>query len=153
MVIRSSRAAGEIPDIVGTLNSLIVLNLSHNNLNGQIPHALGSLWEIESLDLSWNQLIGEIPQSLAEITNLEVLNMSQNHLVPQGKQFNTFQGNSFGGNLGLCGLPLPERCKHPISPPPEADADEKSGCTMKIVMMGYGCGTLLGFVIAYVMLS
>lgn len=33
----------EIPDIIGSLNLLIVLDLSHNALTGQIPHALGNL--------------------------------------------------------------------------------------------------------------
>jgi len=46
---------GEIPDVIGSLHSLIVLNLSHNSLNGRIPKAIGNLSEIESLDLSCNQ--------------------------------------------------------------------------------------------------
>ncbi|KAL7613165.1 hypothetical protein Lser_V15G08968 [Lactuca serriola] len=158
--LSSNKFEGEIPDIIGTLNSLIVLNLSHNNLNGGIPHTLGSLLEIESLDLSWNKLTGEIPQSLADINNLAVLDLSQNHLVgriPQGTQFNTFEGRSFEGNLGLCGFPLTNHCEHPRSPQHEVtdgDGDEdESGFTWKVVMLGYGCGTLPGFVIAYVMLS
>ncbi|CAH1438742.1 unnamed protein product [Lactuca virosa] len=158
--LSSNKFEGKIPDIVGTLNSLIVLNLSHNNLNGGIPHTLGSLLEIESLDLSWNKLTGEIPQSLADINNLAVLDLSQNHLVgriPQGTQFNTFEGRSFEGNLGLCGFPLTKHCEHRRSPQLEVtdgDGDEdESGFTWKVVMLGYGCGTLPGFVIAYVMLS
>ncbi|KAI3519789.1 hypothetical protein L1887_09005 [Cichorium endivia] len=162
--LSDNKFEGEIPNIIGTLNSLIVLNLSQNNLHGQIPHALGNLLEIESLDLSWNQLTGEIPQSLADITDLEVLNLSQNHLVgriPHGTQFNTFEGNSFGGNLGLCGFPLPMHCEHSSSPQLEVgdgdgdgDGDEEeSGFTWKVVMLGYGCGTLPGLLIGYVMLS
>ncbi|KAL4576155.1 hypothetical protein LXL04_012244 [Taraxacum kok-saghyz] len=156
--LSNNKFEGEIPDIVGTLNSLIVLNLSHNNLNGRIPHVLGSLLDIESLDLSWNQLTGEIPQSLAYITTLEVLNLSHNHLVgriPQGTQFNTFEGNSFGGNLRLCGFPLPKDCEHPSSPHSEvANGEEgESGFTWKVVMLGYGYGTLPGLLIGYFMLS
>ncbi|XP_023752907.1 receptor-like protein 7 [Lactuca sativa] len=159
--LSGNKFEGQIPNIIGTLNSLIALNLSHNNLNGRIPHALGYLSKIESLDLSWNQFIGEIPRSLADITTLAVLNVSQNHLVgriPQGTQFNTFEGNSFGGNLGLCGFPLPKQCEHPSSPQFEVDEDEdededESGFTWKVVMLGYGCGTLPGLLIGYVMLS
>ncbi|KAJ0676497.1 putative leucine-rich repeat domain superfamily [Helianthus annuus] len=104
---------GEMPNIIGKLKSLIVLNLSHNSLAGQIPHSLGNISEIESLDLSWNQLTGEIPQSLADLTFLVLLNLSQNHLVghiSQGKQFGTFDNYSFGGNPKLCGFPLTKKC-------------------------------------------
>ncbi|GKC25103.1 leucine-rich repeat-containing protein [Tanacetum coccineum] len=149
---------GQIPNVIGGLNSLIVLNLSHNNLIGPIPHALGNLSEIESLDLSWNQLSGEIPQSLAHITTLEVLNLSQNHLVgriPEGPQFSTF-GTSFGGNSGLYGSPLPKR-EHQSSPQVEDNGEyddgEESGFTWKVVTLGYGCGTLVGLVMGYLMLS
>ncbi|GKA02049.1 leucine-rich repeat-containing protein [Tanacetum coccineum] len=149
---------GQIPNVIGGLNSLIVLNLSHNSLIGPIPHALGNLTEIESLDLSWNQLSGEIPQSLARITTLEVLNLSQNHLVgriPEGPQFSTFD-TSFGGNSGLYGSPLPKR-EHQSSPKVEDDGgyddEEDSGFTWKVVTLGYGCGTLVGLVMGYLMLS
>lgn len=149
----------EIPSIMGGLKSLKVLNLSHNSLTGRIPQALGKISEIESLDLSWNQLTGEIPQSLADLTFLGVLNLSQNHLegrIPNGNQFNTFQVDSFGGNPKLCGLPLPKRCSEPIKEPQvegDEDDDEDSGFTWKMVMVGYGCGTLLGFVLGCLMLS
>ncbi|GJZ54670.1 leucine-rich repeat-containing protein [Tanacetum coccineum] len=105
---------GEIPNVIGSLSSLKMPNLSHNNLNGRIPSALGNLSKIESLDLSSNQFTGEIPQRPADITGLEVLNLSHNHLVgriPQGKQFNTFDVNAFGGNSGLCGFPLPKSAR------------------------------------------
>ncbi|MFS7998014.1 putative leucine-rich repeat domain superfamily [Helianthus anomalus] len=149
---------GEMPNIIGKLKSLIVLNLSHNSLAGQIPHSLGNISEIESLDLSWNQLTGEIPQSLADLTFLEFLNLSQNHLlghIPQGKQFDTFDNYSFRGNPKLCGLPLTKKCgEHPHELQLEGDGDEEeSGFTWKVMVMGYGCGVLLGIVLGYIMLS
>ncbi|GJZ98123.1 leucine-rich repeat-containing protein [Tanacetum coccineum] len=149
----NNRFEGHIPDVIGGLNSLIVLNLSHNSLIGPIPHALGNLIEIESLDLSWNQLSGEIPQSLADIKTLEVLNLSQNLLVghiPQGPQFTTFEGNSFGGNPRLCGTPLLKKCSEYSHEPQlgsDEGFDEESGFTWEVVMLGYGCGTLVGLVV------
>ncbi|XP_071707288.1 receptor-like protein 6 [Rutidosis leptorrhynchoides] len=148
---------GNIPDIIGSLNSLIVLDLSHNSLTGRIPKDLGKLSEIESLDLSWNQLNGEIPQSLADLTFLAFLNVSQNHLVgriPTGKQFNTFGSNSFGGNPNLCGLPLPQKCNENPQPPQLGgdEDEEENGFTLKAVMLGYGCGIPIGLVMGYLML-
>ncbi|KAD7480256.1 hypothetical protein R6Q59_009026 [Mikania micrantha] len=152
----------EIPNIMGNLNSLKVLNLSHNSLTGQIPSTLGKISEIESLDLSWNQLEGEIPQSLTALTSLGFLNLSQNHLmgrIPRGKQFNTFEVASFGGNPELCGFPLTKNCSEPSQQPqPKGDGDgddddEENGFTWKVVMIGYGCGTLLGFVMGFFLLS
>ncbi|PWA98743.1 Leucine-rich repeat-containing protein [Artemisia annua] len=148
-----------IPEIIGNLSSLKVLNLSHNSLNGRIPNSLGKLSEIESLDLSWNQLTGNIPQSLAGIKGLAVLNLSQNQLVgriPEGTQVNTFQENSFAGNLGLCGFPLPKKCNENAHKPQleaEEHHEEESGFTWEVVILGYGCGTLLGLVMGSYMLS
>ncbi|KAJ9540700.1 hypothetical protein OSB04_027206 [Centaurea solstitialis] len=153
--LSNNKFEGEIPNVIGSLNSLKVLNLSHNHLNGRIPNALGNLSEIESLDLSSNRLIGEIPQSLAVITSLQVLNVSQNHLVghiPDGTQFRTFEATSFEGNSGLCGFPLPKHCQHVSTTQLEVDEDEEAGFTWKVVMLGYGCGTILGLVLGYLMM-
>ncbi|GJW59892.1 leucine-rich repeat-containing protein [Tanacetum coccineum] len=131
---------GQIPNVIGGLNSLIVLNLSHNNLIGPIPHALGNLIEIESLDLSWNQLTGGDRQKR----------------IPEGTQFNTFDENSFEGNVGLCGFPLPKRCIVYTQKPQlevRKDHEEESGFTWEVVTLGYGCGALLGLVMGYLMLS
>ncbi|GKB18274.1 leucine-rich repeat-containing protein [Tanacetum coccineum] len=145
-----------IPEIIGNLSALKVLNLSHNSLYGRIPDSLGKLSEIESLDLSWNKLTGNIPQILAGIKGLEVLDLSQNHLVgriPGGTQFNTFDESSFAGNLGLCGFPLPKKCSEPTHKPQLEEQEDKSGFTWEVVTLGYGCGTLIGLVMGYLMLS
>ncbi|XP_076949500.1 receptor-like protein Cf-9 homolog [Bidens hawaiensis] len=57
--LSNNKFQGEIPNIMGSLNSLIVLNLANNSLTGRIPQTLGNILEIESLDLSWNQLAGD----------------------------------------------------------------------------------------------
>ncbi|XWS10716.1 hypothetical protein CRYUN_Cryun38cG0021600 [Craigia yunnanensis] len=85
---------GEIPEVIGRLNSLKGLNLSHNNLSGHIPPSVGNLTNLEWLDLSSNKLVGKIPEKLVDLTSLSVLNLSENQLdgpIPQGKQFNTFE--------------------------------------------------------------
>ncbi|MFS7963392.1 putative transferase [Helianthus anomalus] len=104
---------------------------------------------MELLDLSWNRLEGEIPQSLTKLTFLAFLNLSQNHLVgriPEGAQFSTFSEDAYYGNPELCGWPLPRRihCRQLSSP----QVETKGGVWIYIepVMLGLGCGTLLGLV-------
>ncbi|XP_017979776.1 PREDICTED: receptor-like protein 12 [Theobroma cacao] len=104
---------GQIPEKFGELISLQGLNLSNNNLTGPISPSIGNMIALESLDLSSNRLGGRIPSQLTNLTFLEVLNLSQNDLVGpilHGKQFDTFESDSYSGNLGLCGLPLSKQC-------------------------------------------
>ena len=105
--------SGEMPKIIGRLKSLKGLNFSHNNLTGYIPSSFGNLTNIEWLDLSSNKLIGEIPRQLVDIPWLAVLNLSHNQLtghIPSGKQFATFDNDSYTENLDLCGFPLSRTC-------------------------------------------
>jgi Leucine-rich repeat (LRR) protein len=71
-----------IPEEVGELKLLYILNLSHNAFTGQIPQSLGKLSNLESLDLLSNELTDEIPFQLVEgLTFLLVLNLLFNQLV------------------------------------------------------------------------
>ncbi|XP_017976840.1 PREDICTED: receptor-like protein 12 [Theobroma cacao] len=106
---------GPIPDVIGEFKALYVLNLSHNALTGAIPPSLGKLEQLESLDLSSNNLNGSIPPQLVNLNFLAVLNLSHNQLegpIPAGKQFSTFENESYEGNKGLCGYPLTKSCKN-----------------------------------------
>ncbi|MFQ6621063.1 hypothetical protein Gotur_002254 [Gossypium turneri] len=155
----NNRFEGTIPEAVGNLISLEVLNLSHNHLTGHIPSSLGNLAALESLDLSCNKLVGEIPSELTDLNFLEVLNLSENQLVgpiPQGKQFNTFLNDSYVGNTELCGFPVSKSCGR--SDPPSAIFEEEEfdsafGLDWKFVMMGCGCGLVFGFSAGYIMMT
>ncbi|KAH0704909.1 hypothetical protein KY290_009626 [Solanum tuberosum] len=162
--LSNNKFEGHIPSIMGDLIALRVLNISHNGLQGHIPPSLGSLSLVESLDLSFNQLSGEIPEQLASITSLAVLNLSHNHLegcIPNGPQFTTFENNSYEGNDGLRGYPFPQGCGSSRMPETENIThmlDEVSKSTFLSefwngILMGYGSGLIIGFSIAYFMLS
>ncbi|KAM3737774.1 hypothetical protein ACB098_09G081700 [Castanea mollissima] len=130
---------GTIPEEIGELKSLRLLNFSQNALTGHIPPSLGNLTQLESLDLSNNNLTGEIPVQLEDsLTFLSFLNLSFNQLVgpiPQGKQFATFTNDSYEGNRGLCGSPLVTNCTNGTAPPPSAT--QKSEGTNSTTLIGF----------------
>ncbi|XP_034893558.1 receptor-like protein 9DC3 [Populus alba] len=152
---------GEIPREIGKLKALQQLNLSHNSLTGHIQSSLGMFTILESLDLSSNFFTGRIPVQLADLTFLGVLNLSHNRLegpIPGGKQFNTFNADSFEGNLGLCGFPMPKECNSDEAPPLQPsdfhDGDDskffEEGFGWKAVAIGYGSGFVFGVTMGYV---
>ncbi|KAK6802419.1 hypothetical protein RDI58_000199 [Solanum bulbocastanum] len=63
-----NRFEGPIPNIIGHLIGLRVLNLPHNVLEGHIPASLQNLSVLKSLDLSSNKINGEVPQQLISLT-------------------------------------------------------------------------------------
>ena len=146
---------GTIPDLVGDLVSLHILNMSHNAFTGNIPPQLGKVSQLESLDLSWNHLSGEIPQELANLTFLETLDLSNNNLegrIPQSRQFGTFENSSFEGNIGLCGAPLSRQCaSSPQSNElkPKMPQDHVDITLFMFVGLGFG----LGFAVAILVIQ
>ncbi|XP_060200917.1 receptor-like protein Cf-9 [Lycium barbarum] len=162
--LSKNRFEGHIPSIFGDLIGLRTLNLSYNGLERVIPTSLQYLSVLESLDLSFNKIGGEIPQQLASLTSLAVLNLSHNHLVgciPKGNQFDTFENSSYQGNDGLHGFPLSKACGSDDGVPQgttlfELDEEEEGDSAMiswQAVLMGYGCGLIVGLSIIYIMLS
>ncbi|GLU21051.1 hypothetical protein SLE2022_372160 [Rubroshorea leprosula] len=150
---------GEIPEVVGNLTRLQLLNLSNNMLTGPIPPALGYLTNLEALDLSHNKLTGRIPWQLTHLNFLEVFCVSNNNLtgpIPTGQQFDTFESSSFDGNAGLCGKTLSKKCDDSKSKalPPSSTFEEDSRFLVEfsweIILLGYGCGFVVGVVIGII---
>ncbi|KAL5537844.1 hypothetical protein UlMin_046342 [Ulmus minor] len=151
---------GEIPNLIGRLKSLHGLNFSHNKLSGSIPPSLRNLSNLEWLDLSSNELVGVIPWQLTDLTFLASLNLSHNKLdgpIPRGKQFNTFDNDSFIGNLRLCGPPLSKACNNEQEQPPSPrnvqQSEDDGFDNWKVVLMGYCSGLVIGISIGYIVLS
>ncbi|CAN1266481.1 Receptor-like protein 12 [Linum perenne] len=154
--VSNNNFVGEIPETIGHLESLQLLNLSNNHFTGHIPRSFEQLRQLESLDLSSNNLSGNIPSQLTELTFLSVFNTSHNSLsgeIPIGKQFNTFDANSYLGNPELCGTPLPKPCFEVKSSSFSATVKGWQNvidwnCFRDGTACGWGAGVILGIVIA-----
>ena len=106
--LSSNKLCGEIPDVMGDLTGLGLLNLS-NMSSGTIPSSWGNLSNLQALNLSHNNLLGLFPQQLEELTFLSYFNVSFNNLsgpIPQNKKFSTIYGNQ-----GLYGNQLLKKCE------------------------------------------
>ena len=102
---------GSFPSSVGNMASLKKLALPLNSMNGKIPESLGKLGRLETLDLSSNRFSGAIPQSLAAISSLHTLDLSYNKLegrIPKNLKFK--DPSIYNGNELLCGKPLSKKC-------------------------------------------
>ncbi|KAG6479122.1 hypothetical protein ZIOFF_062583 [Zingiber officinale] len=88
LLLLNNDLTGCIPDAVGFLGAIQVLDLSFNSLSGHVPSSVSCLADIEVLNLAHNQLSGDLPElvcGLKELLNLTV-------------SFNFFSGLSAGCN-------------------------------------------------------
>nr|XP_043639093.1 receptor-like protein EIX2 [Erigeron canadensis] len=102
-----NRISGTIPDAIGQLSSMWALLLPENLISGPIPLSIGRLSSLEYLYLSDNQLNGSIPDSLGQLSKLTNLDISYNLLTGVvteahfDKLVNLIYLNGKGNNLTL----------------------------------------------------
>ncbi|KAM7473903.1 hypothetical protein LguiB_021146 [Lonicera macranthoides] len=79
--LRSNKLTGFIPASFGNLSSLTEISLAENNIQGTIPSELGRLTNLVFIQLRINNLTGTIPSSLFNISTITEFRMACNHLT------------------------------------------------------------------------
>ncbi|CAA7027967.1 unnamed protein product [Microthlaspi erraticum] len=158
--ISGNRLQGDIPESIGLLKELIVLNMSNNVFTGHILPSLANLSNLQSLDLSQNRLSGRIPPELGKLTFLAWMNFSYNMLegpIPQGTQIQSQNISSFAENPGLCGDPLQETCgKEEEATEQEEDEkkeEEDEALSWIAAAIGYVPGVFCGLTFGHILAS
>ncbi|KAJ9189624.1 hypothetical protein P3X46_000893 [Hevea brasiliensis] len=78
---KASGLAGKLPNWLGHLKSLVVLDLSHNKIEGPIPSSFGNLQRLSELRLYSNRLNGTLPDGVVLLSELTFLNVAANQLT------------------------------------------------------------------------
>ncbi|PWA86865.1 Leucine-rich repeat-containing protein [Artemisia annua] len=163
---------GTIPNIYGDCGRLEGLSLNGNQLSGEVPSSLSKCSGLRVLDLGNNHLIGTFPSWLEGLPNLQALVLKSNNfhgcIQPSSTVESLFPSlrvldlshNVFVGQLPVKYFQnfnsMMNVIKSNTTPEylsMEYDDEEENGFTWKVVMLGYGCGTLVGLVMGYFMLS
>jgi hypothetical protein len=72
---------GGVPDFLGSMSQLRVLELASNPLGGPLPPVLGRLKMLQRLDVKNASLVSTLPPELGSLSNLDYLvRLSINHL-------------------------------------------------------------------------
>ncbi|KAI7737361.1 LOW QUALITY PROTEIN: hypothetical protein M8C21_028824, partial [Ambrosia artemisiifolia] len=155
-ILNGNQLEGKVPTSLNKCQFLTVLVLRSNNFHGAIVTSSKvefPFQRLQVLDLSHNGFVGQLPTNYFQ--NFSAMkSVVRDNRKP--KYFNTFDEYSFGGNPKLCGLPLSKKCGEHLQKPQlegDGDGEEENVFTWKVVVMGYGCGALLGIVLGYLMLS
>lgn len=69
----------EIPEAIGNLTTLQVLDLNRNYIV-RLPESIGNLTSLKELDLSFNKLVS-LPESIGNLTSLQELYLQYNELI------------------------------------------------------------------------
>ncbi|KAK9266630.1 hypothetical protein L1049_003582 [Liquidambar formosana] len=79
--LANNKFSGNIPTSFGFMGTdLKEILLLNNQLTGCIPEGVGLLSQVQVLDVSFNSLMGHLPDSISCLDGIEVLNLQHNKL-------------------------------------------------------------------------
>ncbi|MCO5574876.1 hypothetical protein L7F22_028669 [Adiantum nelumboides] len=81
--LQGNTFTGSVPDVLGLMQALVILDLSDNHFRGTIPAGLGNLTYTNKLYLQGNYFSGPIPPELGNMTHLQYLQVNDNNLTGQ----------------------------------------------------------------------
>ncbi|KAK2989561.1 hypothetical protein RJ640_026826 [Escallonia rubra] len=76
----SNKISGSIPQEIGNLNNLYLLEIDDNMISGSIPESIGKLSKLQQMRIVTNNISGKIPSSIGNITGLSYLAAAANKL-------------------------------------------------------------------------
>ena len=134
--------SGVIPDEIGNLTGLSVLDLGDNSFSGCVPATISGLIQLSYLDVSKNHLGGSFPWKICDLKELKYVNMSYNAIggsIPHKGTCQNFTSASFLSNANLCGEFLARKC------PADMDAGLAPGFPSTGAILGLTIGSTIAF--------
>lgn len=64
---------GPLPEGIGNLANMVILDMSNNLFTGEVPSSYANLPNLESFDVSGNNVTGAIPAGMCNIEELTTL--------------------------------------------------------------------------------
>lgn len=80
LTLTDNNLTGKLPESIGDLANLKVLNLHKNNIEGTIPQSVTAIKGLKVLNISFNKLEGSLPTNLTDLASLEYLDLFFNNL-------------------------------------------------------------------------
>ncbi|GJN35838.1 hypothetical protein PR202_gb24648 [Eleusine coracana subsp. coracana] len=149
----NNNLTGCVPEALGFMPSIQVLDLSYNALTGHLPGTISCLSGIEVLNVAHNQLTGELPDLLCDLRRITNLSVAFNFFSGISQRCDRLAGRSMFDFVGNC---VPGRDMQ--RPQPECDGfggdgglsclripgARPVGCAEAAVSVGVGVGVSVG---------